>query len=156
MTACDNRRVRQMFYASDQRAAARQDGASHLHTSHARMRARRSRKNRMRVADLPPLEAQPDLFNTARTADPLTGLAVKLPNSCGKCGHLVAIVGAGKPPHFASLRCQSCGMHRGWVSRANYTFPNEIINKFGAPTEPIVFRNRSTEPDENDDGSRVV
>jgi hypothetical protein len=81
---------------------------------------------------------------------------VKLPGTCSKCGGLIAIVGPGKPPHSASLLCKSCGLHRGWISRANYSFLHEIINKFGAPTEPIVFRNRSTKPEENDDGVSVV
>ena len=65
---------------------------------------------------------------------------MKLPNTCSKCGDLVAIVGPGKPPHCVSLLCQSCGLHRGWISRANYTFLNEVISKFGAPREPVAFR----------------
>jgi hypothetical protein len=85
-------------------------------------------------------------------ADPLAGLAVKLPDTCSNCGDLLAIVGPGKPPHCASLLCRSCGLHRSWISRANYTFLCEVINKFGAPSEPIVFRSRSTKPEENDDG----
>jgi hypothetical protein len=99
---------------------------------------------------------QLDLFGLPTSADPLLGLAVKLPNTCSKCADLVAIIGPGKPPHSASLLCRSCGLHRGWISRANYTFLNEIINKFGAPTEPIVFRNRSTRPEQNDEGVSVV
>jgi hypothetical protein len=100
--------------------------------------------------------AQLDLFGAPVSAGPLSALAVKLPSTCSKCGSLIAIVGPAKPPHSASLLCRSCGLHRGWISRANYSFLNEIINKFGAPTEPIVFRNRSTKPEENDDGVSVV
>ena len=81
---------------------------------------------------------------------------MKLPNTCSKCADLVAIIGPGKPPHSASLLCRSCGLHRGWVSRANCTFLNEVINKFGAPSEPIVFRTRSTNPEQDDDGVSVV
>ena len=103
-----------------------------------------------------PLNAQLDLFDTATVADPLTGLAAKLPETCGKCGHLVALVGPGKPPHRASLLCRSCGLHRGWISRATYTVLNEVISKFSVPTEPIVFRSRSSKPEENDDGISVV
>jgi hypothetical protein len=102
------------------------------------------------------VNAELDLFGAATPADPLAGLAVKLPDTCGKCGQLVAIVGPGKPPHCASLLCRSCGAFRGWISRANYTFLNEIINKFGVPTEPIVFRNRSTKPEQDGDGSSAV
>ena len=129
-------------------------------------RIRRRRHRHRRAAPLhrathygerfPSVHAQLDLFGTAAPADPLLGLAVKLPNTCSKCGDLVAIVGPGKPPHCASLLCRSCGLHRGWISRANYTFLNEIINKFGAPSEPIVFRTRSTKPEQNDDGVSVV
>jgi hypothetical protein len=104
----------------------------------------------------PSVHAEPDLFGTAAPADPLLGLAVKLPNTCGKCADLVAIIGPGKPPHCASLLCRSCGLHRGWILRVNYKFLNEIINKFGVPSEPIVFRTRNTQPEENDDGVSVV
>ena len=100
--------------------------------------------------------AQLDLFGPPTSADPLLGLAVKLPNTCSKCADLVAIIGPGKPPHSASLLCRACGLHRGWVSRANYTFLNEVINKFGAPSEPIVFGTRSTNPEQDDDGVSVV
>ena len=120
------------------------------------MRGRRSRRNRKRWGGTPPLNAQHDLFGAAAPTGPLSGITVKLPDTCSKCGDLVAIIGPGKPPHCASLLCQSCGLHRGWISRANYTFLNEIINKFGAPSEPIVFRIRSTKPEENDDGVSVV
>jgi hypothetical protein len=99
---------------------------------------------------------QLNLFGAPNSADPLLGFPVKLPNTRSKCADLVAIVGRGTPPHSASLLCRSCGMHRGWISRANYAFLSEIINKFGAPTEPIVFRNRSTKPEQNDDGVSVV
>jgi hypothetical protein len=107
--------------------------------------ARARRRRHRRLAGSSP--AQLDLLRRTASANPLLGLAVKLPDTCGKCGHLVAIIGPGKPPHFASLLCRSCGMDRGSLSRATYTFLNEIINKFGAPTEPIVFRNRSTNPE---------
>jgi hypothetical protein len=110
----------------------------------------------MRWGGVPPLNAQPDLFGTAGPTGPFSGLTVKLPNTCSKCGDLVAIIGPGKPSHCASLLCQSCGLHRAWISRANYTFLKEIINKFGAPREPIVFRIRSTKPEQNDDGISVV
>jgi hypothetical protein len=91
-----------------------------------------------------------------RPTEPLLGLRVKLPGTCAQCGAQVAIVGPGKTPHWRSLLCRSCGLHRGWLSRANYTFLREIISKFGAPSEPIVFRSRSTKPEENGDGVSVV
>jgi hypothetical protein len=103
----------------------------------------------------PYYHARFDLFDTAAPADPILGLVVKLPN-CSKCGDPLAFIGPGKPPHCASLLCQLCGLHRGWISRTNYKFLNEITNKFGVPSEPIVFRTRNTKPEENDDGISVV
>ena len=111
----------------------------------------RQRRHRQPIA-----HTQLDFFGAAAPADPLFGIAVKLPDTCSKCGGLVGIVGPGKPPHCASVLCRSCGLHRGWISRANYTFLTEIINKFGAPIEPIVFRSRSTKPEQNGDGISVV
>jgi hypothetical protein len=125
-------------------------------SSHERASLKNGTKPHVQRSGVSPFSAQLELFCAARPADPLAGLAVKLPDTCGKCGQLVAIVGPGKPPHCASLLCQSCGLHRGWISRANYTFLNEIINKFGAPSEPIVFRSRSTKPEQNGDGISVV
>jgi hypothetical protein len=104
----------------------------------------RQRRHRQRIA-------QGQLFGAAAPAA-LFGIAVKLPDTCSKCGDLLANVGPGRLPHCASVLCRSCGLHRGWISRANFTFLSEIINKFGAPREPIVFRNRSTKPEQNGDG----
>src|SRR5262249_33110891 len=101
-------------------------------------------------------DPQLDLFGPPTSADPLLRLAVKLPNTCSKCADLLSIIGPGKPPDSASLLCRSCGLHRGSVSRANYTFLNEVINKFGAPSEPTILRTRSTKPEQDDDGPSVV
>jgi hypothetical protein len=139
----------------------------HTFAASARVRRRR-RRTRPRYAAASSLHgdgnhiqsrprAQLDLFDgAAMSTDPLCGLTVKLPDTCSNCGDLVTIVGPGKPPHAASLLCRACGLHRGWISRANHTFLNEIINKFGAPTEPIVFRNRSTRPEQNDERVSVL
>jgi hypothetical protein len=115
----------------------------------------RAERRKPRLADA---QVRPDRIHRHRhdlfeTADPILGLVVKLPNSCSKCGDLLA---PGKPPHCASLLCQLCGLHRGWISHTNYKFLNEITNKFGVPSEPIVFRTRNTKPEENDDGDSVV
>jgi hypothetical protein len=121
-----------------------------------RQRYRRRRAWPAYAAAPPPIQAQPDPFAAAASADALFGVAVKLTNSCSGCGDPVGIVGPGKPPHCTSVLCRSCGLHRCRISRANYTFLKEIISKFGAPSEPIVFRSRSTKPEENDDGTSVV
>jgi hypothetical protein len=127
------------------------DGGAQRRTAHAAGAQARRRRHRQRIT-----QAQLDFFSAAAPGDPLFGVAVKLPETCSKCGGLVATVGPGKPPHSASVLCRPCGLHRGWISCANYTFLNEVINKFGAPSEPIVFRSRSTKPEENGDGVSVV
>ena len=73
-------------------------------------RIRRRRHRHRRAAPLhaathygerfPSVHAQLDLFGTAAPADPLLGLAVKLPNTCSKCADLVAIIGPGKAAPF--------------------------------------------------------
>ena len=100
--------------------------------------------------------SQLDLFGPPTSSDPVLGLAMKLPSTCRHCGELVATVGPGKPPHSASVRCRSCRLHRGWLSRANYTFLNEAINTGGALREPIVLRTPALKPEPNDDGISVV
>jgi hypothetical protein len=56
---------------------------------------------------------QPDFFSPPASADPLLGLTVEPPNPCRKCADSVAIVGPGTSPYYPSLRCRSCGLHRG-------------------------------------------
>ncbi len=77
----------------------------------------------------------------------LLGLSVRLPDVCSECGEVVALIGAGKGPHKASLSCNSCGHFRGWISAESYNFIAEIINKFGgAPTTPILIRRGPSQP----------
>jgi hypothetical protein len=71
--------------------------------------------------------------------NPLMGLVVDLQTQC-KCGGYVAVIGAGKGPHLASLRCEACDAHRGWLSQQTYSFVNETIKRFGRTTEPIKVR----------------
>jgi hypothetical protein len=49
---------------------------------------------------------------------PLWGLRISLPRPCPTCGSATAVIVAGVGPHAASLRCDSCGLHRGWLPRA--------------------------------------
>jgi hypothetical protein len=101
-------------------------------------------------------DQQLDIFGAtaaAPTNDQLLGVLVRLPDACGKCGGDVAVIGAGKGVHKASIACNSCGYFRGWVSYESYKFIAEITNKFGAPTTPILIRRRSerappTSPDQ--------
>jgi hypothetical protein len=81
---------------------------------------------------------QTDLFGTA---DPLIGLEVELPNKC-TCGSNVALIGAGKAMHKASLHCR-CGKHRGWLSNASYNFVRKIVETLGRPQQPIAIHRGS-------------
>ena len=66
------------------------------------------------------MKAQLDLFRASSAApiDPHIGVPIELPDAC-KCGCTFAQIGAGIGPHRASLRCASCGVHRGWLAREN-------------------------------------
>jgi hypothetical protein len=80
-----------------------------------------------------------DLFGhevEPQAADPVIGLAVDLQQQC-RCGAYIAVIGPGKGPHLASLHCQACEKHRGWVSRESHRFISETIRLFGRPTAPI-------------------
>jgi hypothetical protein len=80
---------------------------------------------------------------------------VKPPNACPRCGDPVAVVGAGKSPHDASLRCRFCDRHLGWLSRLHCAFLHEVIAE-GAPREPIALPTPASKPEKNDDGLSVV
>ena len=79
---------------------------------------------------------------SAPSDNPLIGLVVDLQQQC-KCGAYVVVVGAGKGPHLASLRCEACDEHRGWLSQQTHSFISETIKQFGRPTEPIKVRRRA-------------
>jgi hypothetical protein len=71
--------------------------------------------------------------------DGIVGLAVQPLNVCRKCGDPVAVVGAGTPPHYASLHCRSCGVFRGWLSRVHCAYLAEVIADAGVPRKPIIL-----------------
>jgi hypothetical protein len=82
----------------------------------------------------------PQLFGDASpSADPLIGLEVSLPDACPRCALTIAVIGAGRAMHKASLHCR-CGRHRGWVSEEPYQFLRKTIELFGRPTTPIAIR----------------
>jgi hypothetical protein len=99
--------------------------------------------------------AQLDFFNQPPSTDPLLGLAVKLPDACRKCADAAAIVGPGKPPHYASLHCRSCNLHRGWLSRAHRAHLNELI-AIGLPREQPIALTRTSKPDRATPGSNTA
>ena len=53
--------------------------------------------------------------NARSHANPLAGLKVRLERGC-QCGHGVLITGEGRGPHRASLICEECARHCGWLS----------------------------------------
>jgi hypothetical protein len=69
----------------------------------------------------------------------IVGLAVQPQTTCRRCGDPVAVVGAGKAMHHASLHCRSCDLHRGWLSRAHCAYLAEIVAEAGVPREPIIL-----------------
>lgn len=80
---------------------------------------------------------QRDLFGETRNE--LIGLVVQLPDVC-YCGAVRATMHAGAGPHVAALRCIYCGSHRGWISRATYSFIAETVRLAGRPTRSLVIR----------------
>jgi len=75
------------------------------------------------------------------TNSPLFGLQVRIERQKACCDQPdIANIGRDAGPHFGELRCSSCGRHRGWLSKQTASMIEEIINKFGKPEEPIVFR----------------
>jgi hypothetical protein len=89
---------------------------------------------------------QLNLFDASETADRLHGYVVLMHGPCSNCGAKAALIGTGKGPHAAELRCRNCDAHWQWISQDDYrriaAFIAEISNKFGAP-ETISFRNFS-------------
>jgi hypothetical protein len=76
---------------------------------------------------------------TPKVADPLIGLAVRLPNDLCKCGSDIAVIGTGTAPHYARLQCRSCGRFRGWLSKFTADWIAGVAASFGAP-ETITLR----------------
>jgi hypothetical protein len=83
------------------------------------------------------------LEDTSPPSDnPLVGLVVDLQQPC-RCGAYVVVIGPGKGPHLASLRCEACDVHRGWLSQQSHSFISKTIEQFGSTTEPIKVRRRA-------------
>jgi hypothetical protein len=68
----------------------------------------------------------------------ITGVRVELPTTCSTCRRsLIAIIDGQNP---ASLRCDKCAAHRGYVPEVSHGFFSEIIRNFGMLTEPAALR----------------
>jgi hypothetical protein len=83
--------------------------------------------------------------STSPSSSPI-GLSVILPRRCSNCGSDSAVVGSSRGPHHASLLCDCCGGHRGWLSGATYRFLSDVIENFGRPIEPIEIRHNQSVP----------
>jgi hypothetical protein len=84
----------------------------------------------------------------------LLGLQVKLARTIDQqrpCCRNLAVISEGKGPHAGALRCVDCGQHRGWLSKSTAAWITNIINRFGAPTTPIVVRPSSLDQEEAPD-----
>jgi hypothetical protein len=82
---------------------------------------------------------------TTPSSSPI-GLIVILPKPCSNCGSDSAVVGSSRGPHHASLLCECCDRHRGWLSGTTYRFLSDVITNFGRPTEPILVRQNQSPP----------
>ena len=81
----------------------------------------------------------PDVVN-------LIGLCVRLDRHVDRllgCHDNIAVIGEGRGPHAAQLRCAECNRHRGWLSHATTNFLRETVRTFGVPDEPFVIRDAS-------------
>jgi hypothetical protein len=71
----------------------------------------------------------------------LIGLTVEIASGgCPQCGGKLAVIREGKGPHAAQLTCLACNHHRGWVSKSTAKRITEVVEKFGMPREPMIFR----------------
>jgi hypothetical protein len=85
-----------------------------------------------------------DLFDaTEWRLPPAIGMTVKLDRDVDRqhpCHDNLAVLHPGKAGHAAELRCATCGHHRGWASKAMIEFITETARRFGAPSEPLIWR----------------
>jgi hypothetical protein len=79
------------------------------------------------------------ITDTKPASDTILGLTMCLPDYC-ECGCTTALIGPGNGAHPASLICDSCQAHRGWVSRSIYGFISDVIARFGRLTTPVIVR----------------
>jgi hypothetical protein len=59
------------------------------------------------------------------------------------CCKGLAYVYPGRGPHSGELRCTECNRHRGWLPRQAQTFLDDVAMRFGAPSEPLILRDRT-------------
>jgi hypothetical protein len=87
---------------------------------------------------------QGELFGVTYASTSIFGLVIIADRApCPACGSAELLTGSSKGPHAASLRCNRCDRHRGYVSAALAKFLTEAITRFGRPTAPLIVRNPS-------------
>jgi hypothetical protein len=77
----------------------------------------------------------------------LVGLKVRLERPVDRdkpCCRNICVIGAGKGPHAAELRCADCNQRRGWLSHSTASWLEHVATRFGAPPTPIVIRKAHT------------
>jgi hypothetical protein len=79
------------------------------------------------------------LFGNAPSPYALEGLVVQMRKACEKCGSGTLRIGPGKnESQPASLRCNVCNRHSGYLSLESAKFVCEVVTHFGRPTAPLV------------------
>jgi hypothetical protein len=80
----------------------------------------------------------------------LRDLCVRLDRECDRarpCCDNVAVIRPTATVHVGELRCERCSAFRGWASKALIEFLETTRRRFGAPAEPIVWRQEQQEAD---------
>jgi hypothetical protein len=75
------------------------------------------------------------------TQSTIVGLHVKLNRGIDRvmpcpCGDDIAVIGPGKGPHAAALRCATCKSFRGWLSDAAAAFLEKVARAFRTARDP--------------------
>jgi hypothetical protein len=89
---------------------------------------------------------QLSMFESTSPSSSPIGLSVILPKPCGNCGADAAVIGSSRGSHYASLLCDCCGGHRGWLRGATFKILSDVVENFGRPNEPIEIRQNQSPP----------
>jgi hypothetical protein len=94
--------------------------------------------------------AQFSMFPSTTSSSSPIGLNVIVPRPCRNCGSDSAVIGSSRGPHHASLLCERCGGHRGWLSGTTFKFLSDVIEHCGRPTEAIEIRHHQSSSSDAD------
>jgi len=80
-----------------------------------------------------------DPFGNAPSPYALEGLVVQMRKACKKCGSGTLRISPGRSESQpASLRCNVCNRHCGYLSPESAKFVCEAVRHFGRPTAALV------------------